>query len=110
MAIINIELNTDNREFTMNMDGQPMTNFQSVFIEVFSKNSDGERDIFFSIEEEVPLENGLVITRRMRLATPEEQEKNNNSLVVEEGSKHEFGAKAAIAIFEATRRNKKKNE
>ncbi len=109
MAIINVSLDTDSREFTINMDGQPMTNFQSVFIEVFN-NLDGGRDIFLSIEEEVPLENGLVITRRMRLATPEEQEKNNNSLVIEEGSKHEFGARAAIAIFEATRRNKKKNE
>ena len=103
MAIIGIELNTDNREFTVNMDGQPMTNFKSVFVDAFV-NSDGTRDVSLSITQEVPLENGLVTTRTMRLATTEEQEQNGNSLITEEGSKYESGAKAAIAIFEATRR------
>lgn len=109
MAIINVELNTDNREFTVNMDGEPLVNFKSVFIDAFI-NSDGTRDVSLSIMQEVPLNNGLVTTRTMRLATLEEQERDGSSLITEEGSKYEFGAKAAIAIFEATRRNKKKNE
>lgn len=103
MAIINVELNTDTRDFIVLMDGQPMTNFKSVFIDAFV-NSDGTRDVSLSIMQEVPLENGLVTTRTMRLATPEEQEQNGSSLITEEGSKYELGAKAAIAIFEATRR------
>lgn len=103
MAIIGIELNTDNREFIVNMDGEPLVNFKSVFVDAFV-NSDGTRDVSLSITQEVPLENGLVTTRTMRLATLEEQEKNGNSLITEEGSKYELGAKAAIAIFEATRR------
>ncbi len=103
MAIVNISLDTDTREFTLSMDGEPLVNFKSVFIDAFI-NFEGERDVSLSIEQEIPLENGLVVVRRMRLATPEEQETNNNSLITEEGSKHELGAKAAIAIFEATRR------
>jgi len=51
MAIIGIELNTDNREFTVNMDGQPMTNFKSVFVDAFV-NSDGTRDVSLSITQE----------------------------------------------------------
>lgn len=103
MAIINVELNTDNREFTVNMDGKPLINFKSVFIDAFI-NSDGTRDVSLSITQEIPLDNGLVTTRRMRLATLEEEKDNNSSLITEEGSKYELGAKAAIAIFEATRR------
>ena len=103
MAIINVELNTDNREFTVNMDGKLLVNFKSVFIDAFI-NSDGTRDVSLSITQEVPLDNGLVTTRNMRLATLQEEKDNNSSLITEEGSKHELGAKAAIAIFEATRR------
>ena len=103
MAIIMVELNTEKREFNISMDGKRMTNFKSVFIDALV-NSDGTQDVSLSITQEVPLDNGLVTTRTMRLATPEEQEQNGSSLMTEEGSRYELGAKAAIAIFEATRR------
>ncbi len=109
MAIINVEVNTDTREFTVNMDGQLMTDFKSVFMDAFV-SSDGTRDISLSIVQEVPLDNGLVTTRTMRLATLEEQEQNGSSLITDEGSQHQLGAKNLIALFEAARRkqNKKK--
>ncbi len=109
MAIINVELNTDTREFTVSMDGQPMTNFKTVFMDAFI-NSDGTKDISLSITQEVPLDNGLVTTRTMRLATQEEQDKNGSSLITDEGSQYQSGARDLIALFEAAKRkqNKKK--
>jgi hypothetical protein len=102
MAIINVEINTDNREFVVNMDGTPMNNFKSVFMDAFV-NSDGTRDVSLSITQEVPLDNGLVTTRTMRLATPEEQEQNGNSLITEEGTTQELGARQLVSFYKATK-------
>ncbi len=98
MSLINVSLDTKTKNPKITIDGAEVS-FESFFLDVFD---DG--DVHFSMEQEVPAENGLVTIKRFRLPSEPTEPVNDAGLVESEGSKIELAAQALARLYE---KNKK---
>ena len=99
MSLINASLDTQTRAMKVTIDGQDV-GFKSLFLDVFD---DG--DVSFSMEQEIPAENGLVTLKRFRLPSEPTEPVNDAGLVESEGTESELAAQALARLYE---KNKKK--
>lgn len=97
MGLINVSLDTKTRNVKTTIDGNEIS-FKSLFLDIFD---DG--DVAFSLEQEVPAENGLVTMKRFRLPSESTEPVNDAGLVESEGSESELAAKACADSY---RKNK----
>ena len=94
MSLINVLLDTKTRSIKVTIDNNDVS-FKSLFLDIF----DGS-DVSFSLEQEIPAENGLVTLKRFRLPSEPTEPVNDAGLVESEGSKIELAAKALANLYE----------
>ncbi len=97
MSLINVSLDTKTRATKVTIDSGDIS-FKSLFLDIF----DGS-DVSFSLEQEIPAENGLVTLKRFRLPSEPSEPVNDAGLVESEGSESELAAKACADSY---RKNK----
>jgi len=87
MSLINISLDTNTRAVALTIDGNGI-DFKS--FDIFARQDDD--DVFFTLRQEIPAENGLVTVKDFRLPSPDETDVDSLGLIESSGTEEEVVA------------------